>query len=116
MKTKQTMASLTMGLALILSAGLSTAGTTSNTTVKQILLYEGGDLAYVYPTIGVTAPPACAGATTYYSFKLDRPRAKEYLASLMAAQVAGLTVTFTGTGACTDQTTSETLAYYTMVK
>jgi hypothetical protein len=111
---KQALLGLICGLTL--AAGLATAGTTSNTTVKQILLYEGGDLAYVYPTLGVTAPPACAGATTYYSFRLDRPRAKEYLAGLMAAQVAGLTVTFTGTGACTDQATSETLAYYVMEK
>ncbi|MCU0842381.1 MAG: hypothetical protein MUC79_11780 [Thiobacillaceae bacterium] len=114
MNTKHTIAGLT--LALTLTSGLAAAGTTSNTTVKQILLYEAGDLVYVYPTLGVTAPPGCAGANAYYSFSMSRPRAKEYLAGLMAAQVAGLTVTFTGTGACTDHATSETLAYYSVTK
>jgi hypothetical protein len=114
MKTKHTIAGLTLALAL--ASGLAAAGTTSNTTVKEILLYEAGDLVYVYPTIGLTAPPGCAIDPTYYSFKLNRPRAKEYLAGLMAAQVAGLTVTITGTGACTDHATSETLAYYSVTK
>jgi hypothetical protein len=30
--------------------------------------------------------------------------------------VAGLTVSLTGSGACTDQATSETLAYYSVTK
>jgi hypothetical protein len=116
MKTQQKTASLMLGLSLTLTASLTTAGTTGPTTVKQILLYEAGDLAYIYPTAGLAAPPSCAGSNAYYSFKLNRPRAKEYLAGLMAAQVSGLKVTLNGTGGCTDQTTSETLAYYTLVK
>ena len=103
-------------LALTLTAGLSTAGTTSNTTVRQLLLYDIGDLVFVYPANGVTAPPACAGANGYYTFRMDRPRAREYLAGLMAAQVAGLNVNLIGTGACTDDATSETLAYFVMEK
>lgn len=114
MKTKPTIAGLTLALAL--TSGLAAAGTTGPTTVKQILVYEAGDLVYVYPTAGVSAPPACAGASAYYSFKMNRPRAREYLAGLMAAQVAGLTVSLTGTGACTDQSTSETLAYYSITQ
>ena len=111
---KQALRSLILGLTL--TAGLSTAGTTSNTTIRQLLLYDIGDLVFVYPAIGVTAPLACAGANGYYTFRMDRPRAREYLAGLMAAQVAGLNVNLIGTGACTDDATSETLAYFVMEK
>ena len=106
-------------LSTIISFGLSTGTAQAGTTVssvEQILLYENGDLAYIYPTGGVTAAPACGSSTAYYSFKLNRPRAKEYLAGLMVAQAAGHNVTLTGTGDCTDQANSETLAYYSMTK
>ena len=70
---------------------------------------------YVYPVGGVLNPPGCHGSNgSYYSFSLARPRAKEYLAGLLVAQSQGATVSFYGTGTCTDQSVSETLAYYSI--
>jgi hypothetical protein len=91
------------------------AGTTS-AQISTILIYEAGDLVYVYPIGGVQGPPPCHGSNgNYYSFSLSRPRAKEYLAALLAAQARGALVHLWGTGACTDQSMSETLHYFAVV-
>ena len=83
--------------------------------IDRILIFEGGDLVYVYPVGGVVNPPACHGSNgNYYSFSMARPRGKEYLAALLAAQAEGATVSFYGTGACNDQSVSETLAYFSI--
>jgi hypothetical protein len=89
------------------------AAATTNARIDRILIYETGNLVYVYPVGGVLNPPGCHGSNgNYYSFSLNRPRAKEYLAGLLSAQAQGAVVEFTGTGACTDQSVSETLAYF----
>ena len=91
----------------------SATAATMNARIERILIYEAGNLVYVYPAGGVLNPPACHGSNgNYYSFSLNRPRAKEYLAGLLAAQAQGAVVEFTGTGTCTDQSVSETLAYF----
>ena len=83
--------------------------------IERILIFEGGDLVYVYPVGGVQNPPACHGANgSYYSFSLARPRGKEYLAAMLAAQAERASVAFYGTGTCTDQSVSETLAYFSI--
>jgi hypothetical protein len=83
--------------------------------IERILIFEGGNLVYVYPVGGVVNPPACHGSNgSYYSFSLNRPRAKEYLAGMLAAQAQGATVSFYGTGTCEDQSVSETLAYFSI--
>lgn len=83
--------------------------------IQSILLYEDGDIAYVYPVGGVVNPPACHGSNgNYVSFKLNRPRAKEYLAALLAAHVSGRTVSFYTASACTDQSVSDTLRYFSV--
>ncbi|HEU5136098.1 MAG TPA: hypothetical protein VFU13_13190 [Steroidobacteraceae bacterium] len=85
----------------------------TNARIDRILIYEGGNLVYVYPVGGIVNPPGCHGSNgNYYSFSLNRPRAKEYLAGLLAAQAQGAVVEFTGTGTCTDQSVSETLSYF----
>jgi hypothetical protein len=90
------------------------AGTTS-ARIDRILIFEGGNLVYVYPVGGVANPPACHGSNgNYYSFSLNRPRAKEYLAGLLSAQAQGATVAFYGTGTCDDQSVSETLSYFSI--
>jgi hypothetical protein len=81
--------------------------------IKSILLYEDGELVYVYPEGGVQSPPACHGSNgDYTSFKMSRPRAREYLAALLAAQMAGKSVHFRTAGVCTDQSMSDTLLYF----
>lgn len=98
----------------LMLASVATANVTS-ARIERILIYEAGDLVYVYPVGGVSNPPACHGANgNYLSFSLARPRAKEYLAGLLAAQAAGATVNFYGSGACSDQSVSETLSYYSI--
>ena len=83
--------------------------------IAAILLYEDGNLVYVYPEGGVRSPPACHGANgDYTSFSMTRPRAKEYLAALLLAQAAGKSVTFHTRGSCFDQSMSETLQYFTI--
>lgn len=94
----------------MLSSAVCQASVTT-AKIQRILIYEGGSLVYVYPAGGILNPPSCANAT-YYSFSMNRPRAKEYLAGLLAAQAQGATVNFYGSGACTDQSVSEALAYF----
>jgi hypothetical protein len=92
------------------------AGITTD-TISRVLLWEVGNLIYVYPTNGVKNPPACHGNNgNYYSFSMARPMAKSYLAALLAAQAAGNAVDFYGMGTCRDQSVSETLDYFTVVK
>ena len=81
--------------------------------IDDILVWEQGNMIYVYPVGGVAGAPSCHGSNgNYYSFSMSRPMAKEYLASLMAAMLAGSSVEFWGAGACNDQSMSETLRYF----
>lgn len=87
----------------------------SDTTAKidRILMYEDGDLVYIYPVGGVQNKPACHGSNgDYLSFRMSRPMAKEYLSVLMMAFVAQKTVRFYTAGACIDQSMSETVRYF----
>lgn len=90
-------------------------GLQANTTAKieRILMFEGGNLVYIYPEGGVQEAPACHGSNgDYISFKMDRPMAKEYLSVLMAAFIAKKTVFFRTHGDCIDQSISDTLNYF----
>jgi hypothetical protein len=51
------------------------------------------------------------GPTLLFIF-VFQTRASAYLAALLAAQARGAVVEIWGTGACTDQSTSETLDYF----
>jgi hypothetical protein len=89
----------------------------SNTvaTIQSVLLLSGANLVYVYPTGGVINEASCGGSNgSYYSFSMSRTMGNAYLAALLAAQARGATVTFYGTGGCTDQSVSETLDYFTV--
>jgi hypothetical protein len=102
-----------LSLGGILAASLAQASLTT-ATVSQVLVWSAGNLVYVYPTGGMTGPPACGAALPYYSFSYSRPMASAYLAALLAAQARGATVEIWGAGACTDQATSETLDYFSV--
>lgn len=107
-------AGFTFGLAMLSPAY---AITESTDTIRAIMLYEGGNLVYVYPTNGVVNPPAChVGNGNYYSFSMSRPMAKSYLAALLTAQAMGSKVQFVGAGACIDQSISDTLQYFVILK
>jgi hypothetical protein len=96
----------------VMSSSVATASTTE-ARIARILIYETGNLVYVYPVGGVLNPPGCHGSNgDYYTFSFNRPRAKEYLAGLLAAQAQGAVVQFSGTGTCADQSVSETLSYF----
>ncbi|WP_206606058.1 hypothetical protein [Steroidobacter cummioxidans] len=113
-----TIAKRNLSVTCILALALSSAASASTTraTIKELLISES--LVYVYPTGGVLNPPGCHGSNgNYYSFSFNRPRAKEYLAGLLAAKSQGATVIFYGTGNCTDQPNiSETLSYFSIVE
>lgn len=80
--------------------------------ISEILLYEGGNLVYIYVEGGTQGRPACAGSNgDYLSFSMNRPRAREYLAALMMAFAAGKRVHFWTKGACVDQSFSDTIDY-----
>ncbi len=99
-------------LFLLLSSKSAHAASTY-ATIDTILLYEAGDLVYIYPKGGVQSPPACHGSNgDYISFKLSRPRAQEYLSTLMMAFAAKKKVRFRTAGACIDQSVSDTLEYF----
>lgn len=105
-----------LAAALAASFLAGTASASSFTaTIDSILLYEDGNIVYVYPKGGVVAPPACHGSNgDYTSFSMNRPRAKEYLAALLMAHATGKSVTFRTAGACVDQGASDTLRYFTV--
>ena len=102
---------LGLGLGLLIS-GVACAGMTV-AKIESILVFEEGDLIYVYPQGGVAGAPACHGTNgNYLSFSMKRPRAKEYYAGLLMAFSTGKTVMFFGADACKDQPISETLMYF----
>ncbi|MBT9495573.1 MAG: hypothetical protein IV107_25155 [Paucibacter sp.] len=81
--------------------------------ISGILLYESGDLVYVFVEGGTQGKPACAGSNgDYLSYSLKRPRAKEYLSGLMMAFATGKLVEFRTEGACVDQSVSDTITYF----
>ena len=81
--------------------------------IEKILLYEDGNIVYIYPKGGVTNAPSCHGSNgDYLSFRMNRPMAKEYLSMLMMAFAAQKTVSFRTTGDCRDQSVSETILYF----
>ncbi|MBW8184286.1 hypothetical protein [Shewanella nanhaiensis] len=95
------------------------ANSHANTTAKitQILMYEQGNIIYIYPEGGVQNPPSCHGSNgDYLSYKMNRPMAKEYFSMLMLAFAAQKTVSFRTEGACIDQSVSETIRYFTVYK
>ena len=105
----------TLLVALIM---LFAASVQADTTAKidKILMFEGGNLVYIYPVGGVQNKPACHGSNgDYLSFSMARPMAKEYLSVLMMAFAAQKTVAFRTKGACIDQSMSETIDYFTVV-
>lgn len=110
-KTYSRVAALALGL---LAAEVACASAVT-ARIERILIFDGGSLVYVWPVGGVPNPPACHGSNgNYYSFSLNRTHAKAYLAGLLAAQAQQLNVTFYGSGACTDQSVSETLEYFSI--
>ena len=96
---------------------LVSANVSADTTAKidKILMYEGGNLVYIYPVGGVQNKPECHGSNgDYLSFSMARPMAKEYLSVLMMAFAAQKTVVFRTTRSCVDQPMSETILYFTV--
>jgi hypothetical protein len=89
----------------------------ADTTAKiaAILMYEQGDLIYIYPEGGVQNPPACHDSNgDYLSYKMSRPMAKEYLSVLMLAFAVQKTVAFRTERNCVDQPMSDTISYFTV--
>jgi len=106
-------------LLILAIAAVFASSAEANTVAKieKILMYEGGNIVYIYPEGGVQNPPACHGSNgDYLSFKMDRPMAKEYLSVLMMAFTANKTVSFRTEGDCIDQSVSETITYFTVLK
>lgn len=102
-------------LALCATGHATSAPAVYTARISNLLLYEGGDLVYIYVEGGTQQRPACAGSNgDYISFKMNRPRAKEYLAGLMLAFATSKSVTFRTEGACIDQAVSDTLTYFTI--
>lgn len=98
-------------LVALLSMPVS-AGTTV-AKISQILLFDGGNLVYIYPVGGVREAPGCHGSNgDYISFSMDRPMAKEYLSLLMMAFASDKTVVFSTKDGCFDQSNSVTLNYF----
>lgn len=100
-------------LAVFSCASFPSHAATYTAKISNILLYEDGDLVYVYLEGGTQQRPACAGSNgDYLSFSMKRRRAKEYLAGLLLAFQAKKTVMFRTEGACVDQAVSDTLTYF----
>ncbi|MGI5308122.1 hypothetical protein [Rheinheimera sp. WS51] len=90
----------------------------TDTTAKidKILMYEGGNLVYIYPVGGVQNKPACHGSNgDYLSFSMARPMAKDYLSVLMMAFAMQKTVSFRTYRDCVDQPMSDTINWFTVI-
>lgn len=114
---RRTIAKLALSVAMLMgAAGPACADPATFTArITNLLFFEQGDLVYIYVEGGTRDRPACAGSNgDYISFKMSRPRAKEYIAGLMMAFAAGKTVSFRTEGACIDQSVSDTLTYFTV--
>jgi len=99
-------------ISLVAVSQVSAGGVTAE--ISRLLFYEQGDLLYIYPKGGTGAigSVACHGGNgDYISYKLSRPRAKEYIAALSMAFAANKRVTFFYNDACVDQSVSVTLRY-----
>ena len=104
-------------LILVAAALFFTFAVQAVTTAKidKILMYEGGNLVYIYPVGGVQNKPACHGSNgDYLSFSMARPMAKEYLSVLMMAFAMQKTVFFRTYRDCVDQSVSDTVMYFTV--
>ena len=102
----------TFAFAITFTKSADARWSTYTAKISNILIYEDGNLVYVYLEGGTQNKPSCAGGNgDYLSFSMKRPRAKEYLAGLMMALSAGKSVTFTVYGACIDQPVSDTITY-----
>ncbi|HEY0924149.1 hypothetical protein [Rheinheimera pacifica] len=96
---------------------LFSAGVQADTTAKidKILMFESGNLVYIFPVGGVQNKPACHGSNgDYLSFSMARPMAKEYLSVLMMAFAMQKTVSFRTYRDCIDQPMSDTIMYFTV--
>lgn len=98
---------------LLFVGSASSFAATWTTKIDKILMYEQGNLVYIYPAGGVPNKPACHGSNgDYVSFSMARPKSKEYLAVLMLAFATNKNVEFTTYGSCNDQSVSDTLMYF----
>ncbi|MBL4827140.1 MAG: hypothetical protein JKY66_05400 [Spongiibacteraceae bacterium] len=97
-------------VALLLSTNSWASGKSG--PISQILIYETSNLVYVYPTGGLSSPPACHGSNgDYFSFSLTRPHADKYLDALLSAHARQASVSIFGLNACVDQSVSETINF-----
>ncbi|WP_233079738.1 hypothetical protein [Rheinheimera soli] len=81
--------------------------------IESILMFEQGNIVYIYPVGGVQNKPECHGSNgDYLSFSMARPMAKEYLSMLMMAFASQKTVVFRTARACVDQSVSDTILYF----
>lgn len=83
--------------------------------VDQVLLWEAGNLMYVYPEGGVlTTDGSCHDATLngdYLTMDMDRPMAQEYLNLIMMAFAAQKTVRFVTSDDCPEQSFVHSIRY-----
>jgi len=87
--------------------------------ISSLLFYEAGNLLYIYPVGGTGAlgKVSCHGGNgDYIVYKMDRPRAKEYIAALNMAFAANKRVEFWYEDACRDQSVAVTLRYFRVQK
>ena len=106
------MVSILAALIMLIAIGVQ-ADTTAK--IDKILMYEGGNLVYIYSVGGVQNKPACHGSNgDYLSFSMVRPMAKDYLSVLMMAFAMQKTVSFRTYRDCVDQPMSDTVMYFTI--
>ena len=103
----------TLAFGFLFSVGSSATAAAFQAKISNILIYDRGDLVYIYVVGGTKDKPACSGSNgDYLSFSMKRPRSREYLSGLLAAHIAGKNVSFWTHGACIDQTVSDTIDYF----
>ncbi|UTW46441.1 hypothetical protein KFE80_06060 [bacterium SCSIO 12696] len=100
-----------MAIAFCISSNIFAATFTGK--VETILLYDDGNIIYVYPKGGIPNPPSCHGSNgDYMTVLMNRSMAKEYLSALLAAMMAKKDVTFRISDDCPEQSFAVKLNYF----
>lgn len=90
---------------------MATASTVANATILEIAIDPAyGNHVFIRLNVMPSSRPACATHDYWhYTLSFSGVAAKEMYAALLAAQMAGKTITTTGAGNCMEHATVESL-------
>ena len=102
-------------LLLMVFSSVSYGAGTTTAKIDRIMLWEAGNLMYIFPKGGVQDPASCHDGKLngdYLTMDMSRPMAEEYLSLMMMALTTKKTVTFkTSYPDCPEQSFVESIVF-----